>query len=110
MFSKIRKGMWTNGTLKTIMDVVEKGTHSLRRVSRLWNIPMSSLINHLNGKTKSRKMGLRGVFKKKRCYSDQVDLRHARMWTIHKPTIIEDEGCKANKNKGYTIPKWNTRH
>jgi hypothetical protein len=66
MFSKIRKGIWTNGALKTTMDVVEKGTHSLSRVSRLWNIPMSSLINHLNGKTKSKEMGLGGVLTKKR--------------------------------------------
>ncbi len=61
--------MWTNETLKATMDVVEKGTHSLRRVNRLWNIPMSSLIDHLNGKTKSRKMGLKGMLIKKRMLS-----------------------------------------
>jgi hypothetical protein len=66
MLSKIKKGMWTNEALKATIDVVEKGTHSLKRVSRLWNIPMSSLINHLNGKTKSKKMGLGGVLTKKR--------------------------------------------
>jgi hypothetical protein len=61
--------MWTNETLKATMDVVERGTHSLRRVNRLWNIPMSSLIDHLNGKTKSRKMGLKGMLIKKRMLS-----------------------------------------
>jgi hypothetical protein len=66
MLSKIRKGMWTNEALKATMDVVERGTHSIRRVSRLWNIPMSSLIDHLNGKTKFKKMGLGGVLTKKR--------------------------------------------
>ncbi len=61
--------MWTNETLKATMDVVERGTHSLRRVNRLWNIPMNSLIDHLNGKTKSRKMGLKGMLTKKRMLS-----------------------------------------
>ncbi len=48
-------------TLETTMDVVERGSHSLNRVNRSWNIPMSSLSNHLNGKTRSRKMGPRRV-------------------------------------------------
>jgi len=37
------------------MDVVENGTYSLRRASRAWNIPMSSISNHLNEKIKSKK-------------------------------------------------------
>jgi len=53
--------MWIDEALKTTMDVIEKGTHSLRRVNKSWNIPMSSLFNHLNGKTRSRNMGPRGV-------------------------------------------------
>jgi hypothetical protein len=57
----IRRSMWTNEALKTTMDVVEKGTHSLRRTNKSWNIPMNSLSNHLNGKTRFRKMGLGGV-------------------------------------------------
>jgi hypothetical protein len=61
--------MWTNETLKTTMDVVEKGTHSLRKINRLWNVPMNSFIDHLNGKTKSKKMGLRGLLIKKRMFS-----------------------------------------
>jgi hypothetical protein len=53
--------MWTNETLEATMAIVERGTHSLRRSSRSWNIPMSSFFDHLNGKTKSKKMGLGGV-------------------------------------------------
>jgi len=53
--------MWTDYALGTTMDVVEKWIHSLRRANRAWNIPLSSLSNHLNGKTKSIKMGPRGV-------------------------------------------------
>jgi len=53
--------MWIDERLEVAMDVIEKGTHSLRNASRSWNLPMSSLVDHLHGKTKSRKMGLKGV-------------------------------------------------
>jgi hypothetical protein len=50
MPSTIRKSMWPNKALETTVDVVEKGTHSLRKANKSWNIPMSSPFNHLNGK------------------------------------------------------------
>jgi hypothetical protein len=53
--------MWTNEALEATMDVVEIGRHSLRRANRSWNIPMSSFFDHLNGKTRFKKMGIRGV-------------------------------------------------
>jgi len=57
-----KKGMRTNETLKaTMVDVVERWRHSIRRANRSWNIPMSSFFDHLNGKTRSKKMGIRGV-------------------------------------------------
>jgi hypothetical protein len=43
------------------MDVVGKGTHSLRKAIRTWNILANSFFNHLNGKTISREMGPRGM-------------------------------------------------
>jgi hypothetical protein len=58
--------MWINEALELIMDAIENGTFSLRRASRAWNIPMSSISNHLNGKTKSRKIGPRGVLTEKK--------------------------------------------
>jgi hypothetical protein len=54
--------MWTNETLETSINVVERGTRSLRKANKSWNISMSSLINHLNGKTRFGNMGPRGVF------------------------------------------------
>ncbi len=51
--------------LEATMDVVDKKTHSLRRASKSWNIPMSSIANHLNRKTKFKKMGLRSVLTEK---------------------------------------------
>jgi hypothetical protein len=47
--------------LEEAMEAVEKGAHSLRKVSRYWNIPSNSLFDHLNGKTNSGKMGLASV-------------------------------------------------
>jgi hypothetical protein len=53
--------MWIHEALELTMDVVENGTYSLQRVNRAWNILMSSISDHLNGKTRQWKMGLRGV-------------------------------------------------
>jgi hypothetical protein len=43
------------------MDAIENGITSLKKASRHWNIPFTSLFDHLYGKTKSRKFGLVGV-------------------------------------------------
>jgi len=43
------------------MDVVEKGVTSLKKANYHWNIPLTSLSNHLNGKTRSKKVGSLGV-------------------------------------------------
>jgi hypothetical protein len=66
MPSTTRKGMWPNKALETTVDVVERGTHSLRKANKSWNIPMSSPSNHLNGKIRSRNMGLKGCLQKKK--------------------------------------------
>jgi len=43
------------------MDVVERGHTSLKKASMYWNIPFTSLLDHLNGRSKSRKEGPQGV-------------------------------------------------
>jgi hypothetical protein len=48
------------------MDIMEKGITSLGGVNRFFKIPLASLFNHLDGKTKSRKVGLYGVFTKEK--------------------------------------------
>jgi len=40
--STTRRGMWMDEALEIAMDAIEKGTHSLRRANRSWNIPISS--------------------------------------------------------------------
>ncbi len=56
--------MWTNEALKEAMDAIEKRTYSIKRANKSWNILMSSLVDHLNERTKSKKMGLGGVLTK----------------------------------------------
>jgi hypothetical protein len=43
------KGKWTNEALKEAMEVVERQMHSLRGLNRAWNIPITSLSDHLVG-------------------------------------------------------------
>jgi hypothetical protein len=46
------------------MDVMEIRHTSLRKATKYWNVPLTSLSNHLNGKTKSKKVGSQGVLTK----------------------------------------------
>jgi len=39
------------------MEIIKKGIHSLRKANQSWNISLTSLSDHLNGKTRSKKMG-----------------------------------------------------
>ncbi len=55
------KGKWTNETFEETMDAIKGGNNRLRRASRLWNIPLNSLSNHLNGKTWMKKVGVEGI-------------------------------------------------
>ncbi len=43
------------------MDAVENGTISLKKANRWWNILLTSLFDHLYGKTKTRKHGPIGI-------------------------------------------------
>ncbi len=51
----ITKGKWTNEALEEAMDAIENGTTFLKKASRHWNIPPTSLFNHLYGKTRFKK-------------------------------------------------------
>lgn len=43
--------------LKEAMDGMERRLTFMKKVNKHWNIPMSSLFDHLNNKTKSMKIG-----------------------------------------------------
>jgi hypothetical protein len=48
--------MWTYEMLEEIMDS-HGGTYALRKANMLWNIPLSSISNHLNKNIRPKKMG-----------------------------------------------------
>jgi len=52
---------WTYEAFKEVMDAIENINVTLRKASRLWNLPLNSLFNILNGKTRTRKVGVKGV-------------------------------------------------
>ncbi len=56
--------MWIGEVLKEAMNVVEKRTCFLKRASKSWNTLLNFHSNHVNGKTRSRKMRLGGVLRK----------------------------------------------
>ncbi len=55
--------MWINEA-KSSMDVIERGTCSLRKANSSWNIPLNSFFDRINEKTRSRKMGPINTFTK----------------------------------------------
>ncbi len=57
------RGTWTTEALEEAIEAIEVRRCSMRRVSRSWNIPLNFLCVHLNKQTRSKKMGLGGVFK-----------------------------------------------
>jgi hypothetical protein len=54
------RGKWTSETLKEAMDVVEKKL-ALYKGQQVMEHAYELLCGHLNGQTKSKKMGLRGA-------------------------------------------------
>jgi hypothetical protein len=59
--SCVGRGKWTIEQLKNAMDIMERGITFLRGVNNFFNIPPTSLFDHLNGKSKSKKVGLLSV-------------------------------------------------
>ncbi len=57
----ISKSKWTNQQLEDAMDIIESGHTSLRKANKYENIIFASLLDHLNGRTRSRKVGPQGV-------------------------------------------------
>lgn len=51
------RGTWVVETLEKSMDVIQKKHFSMKRANQHWHIPLTFLSYHLNGKTKSRKVG-----------------------------------------------------
>ncbi len=50
-----QQGRWTFDALEATMDVIEGGQPSSKKANKFWHIQVTSLLDHLNGKTSSRK-------------------------------------------------------
>jgi hypothetical protein len=59
------------------MDVVERGDTYLRKDAKYWNIPLPSLLDHLNGRTRFRKVGPQGVL------IEQGDIEAIVIWVLN---------------------------
>ncbi len=55
--NKIIRGKCTIEALEEAIDVVESGFTSLQNANQTWNIPFTSLSDHLISKTRSMKHG-----------------------------------------------------
>jgi hypothetical protein len=50
-------GKWTNQQFKEATNIdVKSGKTTLRKVNTFWNVSFTSLLHHLNGETRSKKM------------------------------------------------------
>lgn len=78
---------WIDEHLEEALDVMKKGVTSLKKANKHWNIPLTSLSNHLNGKTRSRKYGSLGVL-----IFDEIkfmlDFKHAIMRIVYNITMF----------------------
>jgi hypothetical protein len=55
------RGTWVVETLEKSMDIIQKRHFSMKRANQHWHIPLTSLSDHLNGKTRSRKVRPQGI-------------------------------------------------
>ncbi|CAK9861575.1 unnamed protein product [Sphagnum jensenii] len=55
------RGQWTNDTLQEAISAVRRGAMTLRQAGRHYNIPPSSLSEHMTGRITKRKYGPQGV-------------------------------------------------
>jgi len=56
--------MWINQQLENAIDAMERGHTCSRKANRYWNIMLTLLLDHLNGRIKIKKMGPQGVLMK----------------------------------------------
>jgi len=84
------------------MDVIERGVISLKTRNKLWNIPLISLIDHLNGKTWSKKVGSLWVISKE---EKTIVLQECELYI----TTTQNEDGKNHTNLIDPILKWDVK-
>jgi hypothetical protein len=98
---------WKIEDLEEAMETIEKGCTSLRKASRYWNIPLTSLPNHLTNKTMSSKRDPPGVLStNEETTIVEMGIWHVGMWPINLLTSIETQNGKINTNPCNTVQEW----
>ncbi len=57
-------GMWINQQLENAINEMERGHTCSKNASRYWNIMLTLLLDHLNGRIRIKKVGPQGVLMK----------------------------------------------
>jgi hypothetical protein len=81
------------------MDAMERGQLYLKKVRKFWHILVTSLSDHLNKKTISRKQGPQGVLTNQE--DDTLcglDFGNAKMWILNHHTLAQNESNRTNTN------------
>lgn len=88
-----KRNTWTNQQLEDTINVVESGHTYLRKASIYYNILLTSLSYHLNGRTRSKKVSPQGVLTEQKDEKIATGSKHAKGWLICQPSTTKIKGC-----------------
>jgi hypothetical protein len=99
-------GKWSNESLEIAMDAIECGITYFLGANKFWGILVTSFSDHLNGKTRSRKIEPLGVLTKEENKVVAWVFEYVGMWVVHNTTTIQMEVGKSYSNSTHPILKW----
>jgi hypothetical protein len=59
---------------------ISGSTCSLWKANRSWNVPLTSFLNHLNGKPKTQKNQTNRCFNRRENCSHNMNISYAKLW------------------------------
>ncbi len=81
---------WIIETLEEVMDAMKRGSTSLKKTSKFWHIPLTFLLNYLNHKTRSNKLGPQGLLTNEEGKNSWVEFL-GRMGTFNYLVVVQNE-------------------
>lgn len=72
------------------MDAMKRGSTSLKKTSKFWHIPLTFLLDYLNHKTRSKKLGPQGVLTNEEGKHSWLGFLR-RMWTFNYRVVVQNE-------------------
>jgi hypothetical protein len=100
------RGKWSNESLEIAMDAIECGITSFLGANKFWGILVTSFSDHLNGKTRSRKIEPLGVLTKEENEVVAWVFQYVGMWVVHNIATIQMEVGRSYSNSTHPILKW----